>query len=134
MKIYFDYEKLKVYQLSLEFIRLVDQILTHQPKKTCASDNLDRASTSITLNISEGNGKYSSKDRCDFFDISRGPALESASCLDILFIKKLISDEVQTRGKELLHQIVSMIVGLIKSNSDRIHEPDFEYESINIES
>ncbi len=134
MKIYFDHEKLRVYKLSLEFIKLVDQILSRQPKKTCASDNLDRASTSITLNISEGNGKYSSKDRYNFFDISRGSALESAGCLDILLIKKLISDEELTKGKELLHQIVSMIVGLIKSNSDRIHEPDLVYNRINIES
>ncbi|MFZ0456542.1 MAG: four helix bundle protein [Ignavibacteriaceae bacterium] len=132
MKIYFDHEKIKVYQLSLEFINLVDQILTHQPKKTCVSDNLDRTSTSITLNISEGNGKYSSKDRCNFFDISRGSALESASCPDILLIKKLISDEEHTKGKELLHQIDSLIVGLIKSNSDRIHEPDFEYNRIDL--
>lgn len=134
MKIYFDHKKLKVYQLSLEFIKLVDQILTHQPKKTCASDNLDRASTSVSLNISEGNSKYSPKDRCNFFDISRGSALESASCFDILLIKKLISDEEHTKGKELLSQIVSMIVGLIKSNSDRIHESGFEYNSIELKT
>lgn len=31
-------------------------------------DQLDRASTSIPLNIAEGNGKYTPKDRCRFFD------------------------------------------------------------------
>ncbi|WP_372370960.1 four helix bundle protein [Candidatus Uabimicrobium sp. HlEnr_7] len=36
---------------------------------------LDRASTSIVLNIAEENGKYTPKDR--YFDIARGSALES---------------------------------------------------------
>jgi hypothetical protein len=35
---------------------------------------------------------------------------------------------------ELLHQIVSMIVGLIKSNSDRIYETGFEYNSIELKT
>src|SRR6266571_3398803 len=39
---------------------------------------LDRASTSVSLNIAEGNGKFTSPDRCRFFDNARGSALESA--------------------------------------------------------
>ena len=41
-------------------------------------DQLDRASTSIPLNIAEGNGKYTLKDRCRFFDTAHGSALECA--------------------------------------------------------
>ena len=134
MKIYFDHEKLKVYQLSLEFVVIADEILSHQSKKISACENLERASTSVTLNIAEGNGKFSSKDRCNFFDIARGSALESAGCLDILSVKKLISIEELTKGKELLQQIISMIVGLIKSNSDRLHEPNIEYEGLDSQS
>ena len=50
-------------------------------------DQLDRASTSIALNIAEGNGKYALKDRCRFFDIAHGSALECASAQDILVAK-----------------------------------------------
>jgi four helix bundle protein len=47
-------------------------------------EQLDRASSSIALNIAEVNGKYTPKDRCRFFDMAHGSALECAAGLDIL--------------------------------------------------
>jgi len=73
------------------------------------------------LNIAEGNGKYTAPDRCRFFDIARGSALECAACLDVLVAKKRHARAEQ--GKEMLRRIVSMLVGLIRSTSaERIHE------------
>ena len=82
-------------------------------------DQLDRASTSIPLNIAEGNGKYAPKDRCRFFDIAHGSALECAAGLDVLVARlKLSSDQVRP-GKESLQKIVRMLMGLIKRHSTR---------------
>ncbi|NCS88857.1 MAG: hypothetical protein CO127_09725 [Ignavibacteria bacterium CG_4_9_14_3_um_filter_36_18] len=47
-----------------------------------AHSHLDRAATSVALNISKGNGKYTNKDNCRYFDIARGYAPECASCLE----------------------------------------------------
>ncbi|MFC2082289.1 four helix bundle protein [Bacteroidota bacterium] len=52
----------------------------HQVKKgikikTSIIDQMDRASDSIALNIAEGTGKYTSKDKAKYYDISRGSAL-----------------------------------------------------------
>jgi hypothetical protein len=58
--------------------------LKRLPAKLAAKDQLDRASTSIVLNLAEGNGKRSHPDRCRYFDIARGSALECAACLDVL--------------------------------------------------
>jgi len=128
MKKYFDHEKLKVYQRALNFIDLVDVILETLPKSRSVHDQLDRASTSIPLNIAEGNGKFRSADRCRFFDIARGSSLECAAALDVLLHKGLISVERVEEGKECLVEIVSMLVGLVKSNSsDRVYEPQAEY-------
>ncbi|MGD8778835.1 MAG: four helix bundle protein [Ignavibacteria bacterium] len=127
MKTYFDHEKLNVYQKALAFIKWVDSLLKKIKVKNTATDNLDRASTSIAINIAEGNGKYTSKDRCKFFDISRGSTLESASCLDILNVKELISSNDLHDGKTMLNEIVSMLVGLIKSNSNRVFEQEEGY-------
>ena len=84
MKTYFDHENLDVYQASIQFVLWVDGILESLPKSLAVTNQLDRASTSISLNIAEGNGKFTEADRCRFFDIARGSALECAACLDVL--------------------------------------------------
>jgi four helix bundle protein len=128
-KIYFDHEKLKVYQHALKFNKYAYEIFTKLNYKSDLRDQLNRASNSVVLNIAEGNGKYSKKDRCRYFDISNGSALESAGCLDILFVRNLISKEELEMGKLMLKELISMLIGLIKSNSDRVYEENTEYGS-----
>ena len=126
----FDHEKLTVYQDAIRFVVWAGELLETLPKRLAAYDQLDRASTSIPLNIAEGNGKYTAPDRCRFFDIARGSALECAACLDVLVAKKRLAGAEQ--GKEILVRIVSMLVGLIRSTSaDPIHEEPAEYEDDN---
>ena len=124
----FDHEKLHVYQASIEFIIWMKGVLDQVPKRYSVYDQLDRASTSISLNIAEGNGKYTPKDRCRFFDIARGSALECAAALDIVVAKGIINANEVREGKETLKKIVSMLVGLIRNNSpDRVCEPVAKY-------
>ena len=125
----FDHEKLDVYQASIQFVSWADELLEQLPKSLAVTNQLDRASTSIPLNLAEGNGKFTDKDRCRFFDIARGSALECAACLDVLVAKNRISnaDEAE-EGKAQLVRIVSMLVGLIRRTSpDRVHEAQGEY-------
>ena len=131
MKIYFDHEKLQVYQETLKFYAWCGPILERLPKSATVRDQLDRARTSVVLNIPEGNRKYTSADRCRFFDISRGSALECAGCLDLLFLQKAVSEVELDEGKARLKSIVSMLVGLIKSNSsERMYEEPVEYRVV----
>src|SRR5882762_7391788 len=116
---WFDHEKLEVYRESISFIAWLSALLESSVKIGDVKDQLDRASTSIPLNIAEGNGKYLPKDRCRFFDIAHGSSLECAAGLDIL-VAKGKSTATQIRpGKESLQKIVRMLMGLIKRNSDR---------------
>lgn len=102
--------------------------MEHVPKKLSVHDQFDRASTSISLNIAEGNGKFTPSDRCKFLDTARGSALECAACLDVLVAQKILSEETIIPGKEMLVSIVSMLVGLIKITSpNRVHEEHEEY-------
>ena len=64
----FDHEKLKLYQESINFVTWVTDLLESVPKSMSVHDQLDRASTSVPLNIAEGNGKFTPKDRCKFLD------------------------------------------------------------------
>lgn len=123
----FDHEKLKVYQKALEFLEWLTPILAKLPKGLSVNGQLDCASTSIVMNIPEGNGKFTSRDRCKYFDIARGSALECAGGLDTLVAKQFLTKEEVYPGKLILKEIVSMLVGLIKSNSDRAYEPGEYY-------
>jgi four helix bundle protein len=123
MKLTFDHEKLEVYQLALRFIAWLEPFIEKLPKSISVRDQLDRASTSIVLNLAEGNGKFTKPDRCRFFDISRGSALECAAALDVCVAKGKLCAEELTPGKDQLLRIVSMLIGLIRANSDyRVHE------------
>jgi four helix bundle protein len=114
----FDHEKLDVYQKSIAFVAWATELLERVPRSVAAHKQLDRAATAIPLNIAEGNGKYTSADRCRFFDIARGSALECAACLDVLVAKRLAEASQIEEGKEMLVAIVSMLVGLIRANSE----------------
>ena len=118
----FDHEKLKVYQSAIAFITWSTDLLAQVEARAAVKDQLDRASTSVPLNIAEGNGKFAIRDRCRFLDFARGSALECAACLDVLVAKRLIEAERIRPGKTQLLEIVSMLIGLTHSLSARIQE------------
>jgi four helix bundle protein len=119
MKTYFDHERLDVYQEAIAFCGWVGDLLNEVTVKAAAKDQLDRASTSIPLNIAEGNGKFSNADRARFLEIARGSALECAASVDLLAMRKLISVERVIPAKEQLVRIVNMLVGMLKRFSGR---------------
>lgn len=107
----FDHERLDVYRVGIEFTVWVGELL-EGPLADCklsAVNQLDRASTSIPLNIAEGNGKRSAKDRCRYLDSSRGSAFECAAALDVLVARKRLKPEQIASGKVLLRREVEML-------------------------
>ncbi len=90
----FDHERLDVYRLSIEYVAFSYRIaksLTGMNRP--ARDQWLRAAQSIPLNIAEGNGKQSLKDKNRFFEIARGSALECASIHDVLVVCDAIDVE-----------------------------------------
>lgn len=127
---YFDHEKLDVYQEAIRFCAWVGKFLGTLSAKAAAKDQLDRASTSVPLNIAEGNGKFSANDRARFFEIARGSALESAAALDVLVARELATPEQIKPAKESLVRIVEMLVGLLRRfspHSDILREEETHY-------
>src|SRR5947209_7894207 len=114
MKIYFDHEKLDVYNEAIAFCGWVGEFLDTVTAKAAAKDQLDRASTSVPLNIAEGNGKFSPADRARFFEVARGSAVECAACLDVFVVRKFANFEQIGTAKEQLVKIVQMLVGLLR--------------------
>lgn len=114
----FSHEKLEVYQLALSFVGWLADLLPELKANKEARigevvDQIDRASTSIVLNLAEGNGRLATKQRARFFDDARGSATECAGCLDLMVAKSLVSAERVEEGKTILVRVVSMLTKLV---------------------
>ncbi len=124
----FDHERLDVYRLSIEYVAFSFRIAkTLGGVNRHARDQWLRAAQSIPLNIAEGNGKQSLKDKNRFFEISRGSALECAAIHDVLRVCDAIDDESTSSGKSSLRRIVSMLTRLIQ-RTEGVAEGQIEYE------
>ena len=93
------------------------------------------AAQSIPLNIAEGNGKRSLKDRARFFDIARGSALECSAIQDVLLVSEAITTETTQPMKAKLKRIVAMLTRLAMRSDEVAESPawyntdnDYEHE------
>ena len=93
-----------------------------------ARDQWLRAAQSIPLNIAEGNGKRTLKDRNRFFNVARGSALECASIQDVLAVCNGIDRERHGDGKQQLKRVVSMLTKLI-ARPENVAEPATQYQA-----
>jgi len=124
----FAHEKPSVYQQSLHFVAWAGELLERLPKSLAAHNQLDRAPTSILLNIAEGTAKTTAPDRCRYFDTARGSAFECAACLHVLVMRKALTAGEIENGKGMLIAIVSMLIGLVKANDPgRLLEESLSY-------
>ena len=124
----FHHEKLTVYQRALEFAGWSQDLIESLTKRTSTRDHLERAGDSIALNIAEGNGKFSQKDRARFFQIAHGSALECAACLDLLVARRCCADDTIVKGKEVLEEVVRMLFTMLDKLGCRIAEDAPLYE------
>jgi four helix bundle protein len=123
----FHHEKLIVYQRALEFGAWSQELIESVTRKPSTRDHLERAGNSIALNIAEGNGKFSQKDRARFFQIAHGSALEAAACLDLLVARRCCPNDAIVRGKAILEEIVKMLCTMLDQLGCRIAEGLEEY-------
>ena len=77
------------------------------------ADQLTRAAESVVRNIAEGAGRWSEADSANRYKIARGEAMECAASLDVMKLRKLITDERYQRGGHLLEAVVAMLTKMI---------------------
>jgi len=108
------FQKLDVYQRSIEFLALARRVRQRLPKGHAdLADQLRRAAQSIPQNIAEGCGRTTRADKAKHYTIARGSAMESASHFDVMRVEELIDAALYAQGVELLERIVAMLTKLI---------------------
>jgi len=104
------FQKLRVYQRSIEFLALTMDLIAALPKGHAElADQLLRAAQSQPRNIAEGAGRRTAVDQARFYTHARGSAMEAAAALDTMLVMKLITESSYRRGIELLEAIVGML-------------------------
>ena len=79
------FEKLVVYQRAKAFhLDIMRLLVSHQAVDSVTRNQLRRAMLSIPLNIAEGSGRFSQKDRRNFFVKARSCVFDVAAIFDIL--------------------------------------------------
>jgi four helix bundle protein len=92
-----------------------DDVVEHLPRgRAYLSDQLHRAALSIPLNIAEGAGEYATEEKARFYRMAKRSATECAGILDVCQRLQLIDEQCQTKGRELLIRIVSMLIKMIR--------------------
>ena len=111
----FDHDKLDVYNVALDFVVLANDVVEQLPRgRGYLADQLQRAATSIPLNIAEGAGEFSRADKARFYRIARRSGTECAAIFDVCRRLRLISEDRHAAGRDLLLRIVSMLVRLAR--------------------
>ena len=73
----FDHEKLDVYRAAIKIVVLIEEVVNQFPRgRAYLADQLQRAGTSIPLNIAEGAGEYSNSEKIRFYRMARRSATE----------------------------------------------------------
>jgi four helix bundle protein len=115
---HFDHEKLDVYRIAIDWVSLAQDIVEALPRgKGNLADQLQRAASSITLNIAEGAGEFSGAEKARFYRIAKRSATECAAALDVAARRSCIAKEHYAQGRSLLLRIVGMLVKLVRSHN-----------------
>ena len=112
----FNFEKLSVYQKTLDVIDKVYEYTNVFPKEemfglTC---QFRRSAVSISLNIAEGSAR-SKKDFRHFLDIAQGSVFECVATVEICRRRRYIKESIVLQLREAFSEISKMISGLKKS-------------------
>jgi four helix bundle protein len=104
------FQRLDVYQRAIEFLALVYDIVDALPRGHAdRADQLTRAAESVVRNIAEGAGRWSPADSANRYKIARGEAMECAASLDVMKLRKVITEARYERGCQLLEAVVAML-------------------------
>jgi four helix bundle protein len=92
----FKFEKLEVWQLSLEYVDLIYEIADQLPKSEQFNlrSQITRAATSVGLNIAEGSTGQTDPEQARFLGLAIRSLLETVACQHIVRRRKYLADTI----------------------------------------
>ena len=102
-----DAERLVVYQVAVE-LQAMSSMLAPEHHRVLR-DQLERASLSAVLNVAEGGGRHSRRDKRRHYAIARGSAMETAACIDVIRLRRLAPEALCDRARSLALRVVQML-------------------------
>lgn len=113
----FGYRKSIAYQKAKEVVKHTYKLLKKFPaeERYAMSDQLRRASVSITSNIAEGINRYSVKDKSHFIEMSYGSLMEVSSQFEIAEELGYITAEERLSMDQLIEEVARLLSGLQKT-------------------
>jgi four helix bundle protein len=113
----FQFEKMEIYQKSIDFIDMVYDITSKYPdtERFGLVSQFRRCSSSVALNIAEGYGRYHKKDKIRFYNYARSSVFECIPILAISKRRRFIDNTEKIKIYSECYDLSRMITGLIKA-------------------
>lgn len=107
----FSFEKLKIWQKSRVIVREVYKIVYKFPpqEKYALSDQLRRAVISVSSNIAEGTGRFSSKEKVHFCEIAYGSLMEVICQLTLAVDLGMASNDDVNKLRPIFEELASQL-------------------------
>ena len=128
----FKFEKLEVWKLSVEYVDLIYDIAAKLPKHEDYNlrSQIQRAATSIALNIAEGSTSQTDPEQARFLGMAIRSLLETIACLHLIKRRNYLADPEALRnayrhGETLFAKLQSFRHTLVPA--DRLREEQAEY-------
>jgi four helix bundle protein len=112
----FDFESLRVYQRSLEYVDFVYDLTRGFPKTEAfaLADQFRRAVVSVSLNIAEGSGGTKIEFN-RYLKIARRSVRECVAITEISHRQKFINGKIREQSRGFCTELSKMLNGLMKS-------------------
>lgn len=107
------FEQFPVYIAAEELYTRLHPVMKCRTVPMHLRNQLDRAASSIALNIAEGAGKFSSREKKKFYLTSRASAQESLAIVRLMMRREYISQSEYEDLVGRLNTICRMLSGLI---------------------
>ena len=110
----FAFEKLTVWQKSVEMVKEVYMVTKSFPKEETYGiiSQIRRSALSVTCNLAEGSGKISNKDKANYTTIAFGSLMETMNLLIVSVEVEMLSSDKLEAFRIQISEISRMLTAL----------------------